>query len=437
MAAPKRLTLFDCIAIGVNGIVGSGIFLLPNWVASGAQGFGPLAFLACGALCALVALCYAEVGGMFERSGGTYLYAREALGDGIGFGVGWMVLVSAVLGYASVARGLGDEVARTLGAPSWAAAPIAASLIVGLGLANWRGVKTGARTSDVLTVAKVSALVLFVLAGLFFVRADAFARLGVPTLSGFAEGTFSALFALSGFEFVAVVAGQTENPRRNIPLAVVGSLLGAVVLYALIQSVVSGVLPDVRTSKAALVEASGMMGGKGAAMAMGAVAIVSMVGFCSGSALVGPQLAAALARDGLLPSGLARVHPTREAPERAIVLITASAVAGVLLLDFKALADLTIVTLFCQYVPTCLAVIVFRRWQPDARRVFRVPFGSAIPLAALAMMGFLVTRIGARALATSAAILLAGGVVLLVQRAARARGAPRCEGTPGGRADAR
>jgi amino acid transporter len=428
----KRLTLFDCIAIGINGIVGSGIFLLPRWVGSGALAYGPLAFLACGALCTLVALCYAEVGGMFERSGGTYLYAGEAFGEGVGFGVGWLVLVSAILGYATVARGLGDEVARRLALPPGTAALLSAGLIFLLGAANWRGVKTGARFSDALTIAKVAALALFVVVGLFFVRPESFAQLGTPTLPGFAEGTFSALFALSGFEFVAVVAGETENPRRNIPLAIVGSLVGAVVLYSLIQMVAGGVLGKaLTTTDAALVESARSFGGNGAATAISVISIISMIGFCSGSALVGPQLFASLASDGVLPAWVARKHPSRNTPHVAIALVTVLAMAAAVI-DFKELTDLTIITLFCQYVPTCLAVIVFRRWRPDAHRVFRVPLGSTLPLLALGLMGILITRIEWRSLRDAGIILVVGIIVLQLTRAsALRRRAPSNEKAPG------
>lgn len=412
----RRLTLFDCIAIGINGIIGSGIFLLPGWVATGAKSLSPLAFVACGALCTLVALCYAEVGGMFERSGGTYLYAREAFGQVVGFGVGWLVLVSCILGYASIARGFGDEVARGLGLAPALAPAVSASLIFLLGVLNWGGVKTGARTSDVLTVVKVVALILFVVGGLFFITKANLGALGMPDAKGFAEGMFSALFALSGFEFVAVVAGETENPRRNIPLSIVGSLVGAVILYALIQLVVVGTLPGVTSAKAPVVEAASVFGDGPAGLAVRVAALVSMVGFCSGSALVGPQLVASLARDGVLPGAVAKASD-RGAPGPAIAVVTGGAMIAVVVLGFKELADLTIITLFCQYVPTTLAVLVFRARRPDAPRLFRVPLGPVIPIVALAVMALLITRIDGKALLTTAAILAVGVVVVALTRA--------------------
>ncbi|MGC4117017.1 MAG: APC family permease [Myxococcales bacterium] len=418
MAANRRLTLFDCIAIGINGIIGSGIFLLPGWVASGAKSLSPLAFVATGVLCVLVALCYAEVGGMFERSGGTYLYAREAFGDGVGYGVGWLVAVSCILGYSAIARGLGEEVARWagLGQTTYGPSAIAAGLILLLGLANWRGVKTGARTSDVLTVVKVSALVVFVLAGVFFIRGANITALGMPDRSGFVEGMFSALFALSGFEFVAVVAGESENPRRNIPLSIVGSLVGAVVLYALIQLVVIGVSPTPPGMDTPVADAASAFGDGPASAAVHVAAVISMIGFCSGSALVGPQLFASLARDGVLPRVFARTHEVRGTPTAAIALVTLAAGSAVWVQSFKQLADLTIVTLFAQYFPTCLALIIFRRWRPDAVRQFKVPLGATIPLVALGVMSLLVYKMDPKSLVLAGIILAIGIVVVIITR---------------------
>ncbi|MFN7133356.1 MAG: APC family permease, partial [Myxococcales bacterium] len=346
----KRLSLFDCIAIGINGIVGSGIFILPTWVAVGARALSPLAFVACGLLCLLVGLCFAEVAGMFERSGGPYVYAREAFGEFPGFCVAWMSLASAALGFAAVARALGGEVARTAAVDERVfAGGFAAALILLLGAINYRGVKRGAHASDLLSVAKLLPLLAFVVVGLFSVSRSNLVSLGMPEPRGFAEGMFSALFALSGFEFVTVIAGETENPRRNIPLAMVGALLGAVTLYALIQFVAAGTLDALTTSRAPLVDAATAFGGDGFGWLLRIGALVSMLGFCSGSALVGPRYISAMAQDGVLPRALGRTHPVFATPIAAIALLTGAATTLTFTMDFKALADLTVVSLFFQY----------------------------------------------------------------------------------------
>lgn len=108
----RQLTLIDCLGIGINGIVGSGIFLLPAvlWRKAGSQ--APWAWFVAGGLCCLVALVFAEAAGRTDRSGGPYRYACDAFGPYVGFAVGWVTLVSVLLGYSAVARGFGTTAAQ-------------------------------------------------------------------------------------------------------------------------------------------------------------------------------------------------------------------------------------------------------------------------------------------------------------------------------------
>jgi basic amino acid/polyamine antiporter, APA family len=146
----RELTLLDAVGIGVNGIVGSGIYLLVAPLARTGGGSSVAGVLGCGALCVLIALCAAELSSMYDRSGGPYIYAREAFGEQVGFAVGWMGMATGVLGLAAVAVGFAGALARFVPAAATARAEIAVLLIVLLGAINWVGVKAGARTSTAL-----------------------------------------------------------------------------------------------------------------------------------------------------------------------------------------------------------------------------------------------------------------------------------------------
>src|SRR5512146_2195062 len=115
----RKLSLLDCIAIGINGIVGSGVYLLIAPLAATAGNASVLGIFACGALCVLVAFCFAELGGMFDRTGGPFLYARAAFGRHVAFGVGWMSMATGVLAFAAVAVGFAEALSRFI--PSLAA----------------------------------------------------------------------------------------------------------------------------------------------------------------------------------------------------------------------------------------------------------------------------------------------------------------------------
>jgi len=420
-AAPRRLTLLDCVGIGINGIVGSGIFLLPVRVYAAAGGLSWAAWLLIGAVCLLVALCFGEVASMTTRSGGPYAYARDAFGDTAGFAVGWMALASTLLGYAAVARGLGQNLGY-LYAPLGEAGPQAALawfVILALGALNWLGIKPGAHASNFFSVVKLVPLLLFVAVGLFacdWSHLSAPAPSGLGTLRALQTASVAGLFACTGFEYVPVPAGETRDPQRAVPLALLGALAFSTLLYALVQVVLIGTHPDLAHAQAPLAEAARVFGGPafGAMLSLGAA--LSSFGFCTGSALVGPRYFAALAADGLLPSALARVGPRFGTPGAAILVV--SLLAGVLCsaLDFDRLADVSVVALYFQYVPTCLAVLRLRKTRPEAPRLYKLPGGPAVPLLGTLGCALFFTGTHQDDLVLSALVLAAGMAFYALRR---------------------
>ncbi|MDE2292025.1 MAG: APC family permease, partial [Elusimicrobia bacterium] len=244
-----RLRLMDVLALGLNAIVGSGIFLFPGTLAALVGPASVLVFLVTALLLASVALCYAELGGMFGGSGGSYLYAREAFGDRVGYGVGVLAWTAAVVSWAAVASLLAGHLAwfDPFFARPWAARASAAGVLLLFGVLNDRGLRPAAWTVDGLTLAKLVPLAVFVL--LCLPRA-APARFS-PFFGGqhrFAYAVFLALWALQGFEVAPVPAGEAEDPQRDVPRAVLGSLAVAAVLYALVQAAAVGVHPGLAAS---------------------------------------------------------------------------------------------------------------------------------------------------------------------------------------------
>lgn len=426
----RQLTLLDCVAIGINGIIGSGIFLLPSRVFAAAGGLAWASWFAVGGVCLLVGLCFGEVASATDRSGGPYAYARDAFGDWIGFAVAWMALASVVLSYAAVARALGRNLSYIVPAFSapLAQGALAAAVIAALALLNWRGVKPGAVASDIFSGAKLLPLLGFVVVGLLFVQPQ---RLAVPppagesALTALRLGGLAGLFACTGFEYVPVPAGETDNPRRNVPLALLGALFGAMLLYALVEVVFMGTHPDPAHADKPIAEAAAAFAGPWGARLLTIGAVVSSFGFCTGVALVGPRYVSALADDGLLPPALGRRHARFATPGTAIVVTAAATIALALWADFDRLSDLGNVAVFGQYLSTCVAVPVLRRLRPGMRGRFRLPLGPVIPAAATA--GCLVFLVGMKladlifALETLLGGLLLFGVLRWTGRAAADR----------------
>ncbi len=386
--AQRQLTLVDCFGLGINGIIGSGIFLLPAALQRRAGGQSPLAWLAVGTLCTLIALCFAEAASRTDRSGGPYRYAVEAFGPLIGFAVGWITMVSSLLGYAAVARGFAEHAAFLVGGGESLTALVTCVvvLVMLLGLVNVIGIKPSARTGDVISVVKVLGLVAFVGVGLFYVRGANLHAAPAPAPGespGLFGAAFAGLFACTGFEYVPVPAGETVDPRRAIGLAMSVSVIGATLLYALVQIVAMGTLPSLGTSTRPLVDAARAFAGRGGADAIAVVASLSALGFCASSAMVVPRYVETFAQDAFLPRALERRSARFGTPVLAIFSVSViTAVLGATL-DFDKLADVSNVAVVAQYVSTCIAILVWRRRDPGGAS-FRLPLGPTIPLVAIA-----------------------------------------------------
>src|SRR3954467_13326204 len=270
MTQARELTLVDAIGIGVNGIVGSGIYLLIAPLARAGGGSSVFGVLGCGTLCVLIALCFAELSSMYDRSGGPYVYAPAAFGKHVGVAVGWLGMATGVLGLSAVSVGFAGALARFVPAADGARVPIAVGLIVALGLINWGGVKAGGRTSTALSILKIAPLLLVAFAGLRFAPRAPLALVPRDALNA----AFLSIFMMSGFEYAAVPAGEIRDPRRTVPLAVVGSISGAALLYALLQLASLGALPDLSSHEQPLPDVAARALGSWGAPLLGVTALL-------------------------------------------------------------------------------------------------------------------------------------------------------------------
>ena len=420
----RPLGFVDCLALGINGIIGSGIFFLPAVLQNKAGSWSWLSWLVVGGLCIVVALCFAEAASRTRVSGGPYRYAVDAFGAYAGFAVGWITLTSSVLGYAAVARGFAEHGVALIGASTegpWLVALVLA-LVAGLGALNAWGVRLGARTGDVVGAAKLVALAGFVVLGTWALahsHAVPVASVAPPMAEGVVGGAMAGLFACTGFEYVPVPAGETRRPERSVGLAMVLSLVVAVGVYALVQRVFSGVAalsPSLVGSKTPLSDAAGFLGGPLAQRAVSVLALISAFGFCSGSALVAPRYIESFALDGFLPRLFGR-RWRRGTPVWAIVAVSSLVVALAGTLDFASLADVSTLAVVAQYGSTCAAVLVLRRRR--GRAPFTLPLGPLLPLLGLAGCVVFVSQVARGELLLASALLLGGALVATLSRARR------------------
>jgi len=419
----RSLGLFDVTCLGVNAIIGSGVFALPDDLYREMGPWSPLAFVLCAVGLAPVALCFAEAAARTERTGGPYAYASEAFGSLPGYVVGWMCLAASVVSFSAVATIAG---AYLSGLHPWLQGPLATraltvALIAAFAALNYAGAKPGARVTDALTVAKVAALLLLVVAAATAVDPQHFRAPLDLDRGDVGRAVFLSVFAAQGFEVAPVPAGETVSARRTVPIAVLVALLVSSLIYALVQTVLVGAHgPELglRTDTPLADAARAIDPRLGSAML--AAGVVSTVGFVSGTALGTPRYLWATAVDGHLPKPIAKVHPRFGTPYVAVVVTCTAAALLAVLFDYRRLVGMANVTVAVQYLSTCIAVLVLRRRSP-ASRAFRAPLGPVLPALGVAMSIWIFTRGSRSELAFAAAALAIGLALAWGTRVARRR----------------
>ncbi len=201
---------WDLAAIGVNGVIGAGIFILPATVAQLVGTSGPLAYLFSGIVVFLIALCFAEIGSYFTASGGPYLYARKAFGPFVGFEVGWVTWLVRATSTGAVCNALVTYLGYFWPGVEdrWNQSLVMTSLLVSLTLVNLCGVRYGAWVVNFLTLAKLLPLAIFIVIGSVSVRAENLLPLHWPSVDHFGEATLLLIFAYGGFEIIAIPAEE-------------------------------------------------------------------------------------------------------------------------------------------------------------------------------------------------------------------------------------
>jgi basic amino acid/polyamine antiporter, APA family len=386
-ALRRELGPWDLTAIGVNQVIGSAIFLLPANVAKEVGAWGPMAFLLVGLASLLIALCFAEVGSRFDRTGGPYLPARAAYGRFIGFEVGWMMWFTRVASQASVSNGL--ALALAFYWPSLAGGIPRMALITAVTLTmmviNIRGIRQSSWFVNVMTVGKLVPLFLFILVGVWFIEVDHFARMSDVSLPQAGAAALLLVFAYGGYEVTGIPAGEASNPRRDVPFAFMATILTVTLVMTLTSVVATGVLPDVAASATPLADGAALMLGAIGALVISIGAAVSMTGNTMGQVLTGSRTIFALAENGDLPRWFAYVHPTNQTPSNAILFTSVIALTLALTGSFVQLAAVSAVARLVMYLAVCTATLVLRGRPPDAvmgAAQFTAPLGPIVPVLA-------------------------------------------------------
>ena len=413
----RALGPIDLIALGIGAVIGAGIFALVGTAAAGdasRPGAGPaliISFLLTGVACALTGLCYAEFASLVPISGSAYTYAYATLGELVAWIIGWDLILEYAVGNVAVAvswSGYFCELLRGFGIefPRWLATDLRTALhspeilnsaphifgkaivfnlpavfiVTFLTVLLVIGIKESARFNMVMVGIKLLVLAFFVIVGIAYVKPENYHPFAPNGWAGIQAGAAVIFFAYIGFDAVSTVAEECRNPKRDLPIGILGSLAACTVIYIIVAAVLTGMIPwnQLNTAEPLSVAmrqvhkdwAAGIVA-FGSVVAHTAVLLVFQLGQ--------PRIFFSMSRDGLLPKSFSKVHPRFKTPYVTTILTGLFVAVASSFASLDEMADLCNIGTLSAFIIVCAGIIVLRRRDPLRPRSFKTPWVPFVP----------------------------------------------------------
>ncbi len=424
----RALGAFDVVMLGIGAIIGAGIFATIGTAAAGDAarlGAGPalmLSFALTAIACGFAALCYAEFAAMVPISGSAYTYSYATLGEFVAWIIGWDLIIEYAVGNVAVAiswanyfktliAGFGLYVPNWLstdyrtamkipglieGAPHVFGIPIIFNILA-IGIVALVttvlviGIRKSATVNTMMVVLKLVVLGFFVFVGVNYVKPENWKPFAPNGWEGVQAGAAVVFFAYIGFDAVSTVAEEVRNPKKDLPIGIIGSLIVCTVIYIIVAAVFTGIVPY-----AALVTMLATQQAEPLTLALnyaniehwgnlsvGIVAFGSVVAHTAVLVVFGlgqPRIFFSMARDGLLPQSFARVHPTFRTPYVTTIFTGAAVGICSMFTSIDEMVDLTNIGTLFAFVLVCAGILILRKRDPLRPRGFRTPWVPAIPV---------------------------------------------------------
>jgi len=405
----------------VNSTVGAGIFALPALVAAQLGAASPLAYVICAIAMCLFVTSFAMAGSRVSLTGGLYAYVETAFGRYIGFLAGVLYFLTAILAISGVVGLIGISVGGLIPPLATETGRFMVILFVFLFLAtiNIRGVRTGARAVEAVTLIKLAPLIIFVIAGIFFIRPEALAWPGWPGSEPLGRSVLQLIFAFVGVEVALVPSGEVKQPARTVPRAIFVALGITTLLYVLIQLVALGVLGNDlgKSGDAGLAEAAARFLGNAGRTLMLAGLAISAFGFATSDILSSPRILFAFGRDAFIPKWFAHVHPRFHTPDVAIITYAAIAFTLSFSSTFQRLAILSNMAVLLLYVLCCLAALELNRRDIRSDGTpFKFPGAILAPILAIVVIIWILAHAKRDEFEVTAACIAAASILYLIRR---------------------
>lgn len=405
----KTMNARDLMAIGIGTVIGTGIFILPGTIAAKQAGPGvSLSFLLSAIVCAFAAMCYAEFASALPVAGSAYSYGNVMFGEFFGWLLGWALVLEYMLAVASVSTGwaayfnsfiesFGLKIPHALSGPFDPAHGtyiniVAVVIVLLITVMLSRGLQSSVRVNNIAVVIKVAIILIFIVAGLFFIKPKNYHPFLPYHMSGVIHGATIGFFAYLGFDCVSSSAAEVKNPKRNMPLGIIGTLGIVTLLYMGVAIVLTGMVKYTRLDVANPVSyALQLVHQNWLAELLSIGALIGMFTMMVAMIYSSSRLIYAIGRDGLLPAFLGKLDKKSHSPQVAlwIVAVIIATMGGLVSLD-QLTSLVNIGTLFAFTLVSFGIIPLRRRKDIGNRGGFKVPLYPFIPilsgLLCLAMM---------------------------------------------------
>ena len=405
----KTMNARDLMAIGIGTVIGTGIFILPGTIAAKQAGPGvSLSFLLSAIVCAFAAMCYAEFASALPVAGSAYSYGNVVFGEFFGWLLGWALVLEYMLAVASVSTGwaayfnsfiesFGLKIPHALSGPFDPAHGtyiniVAVVIVLLITVMLSRGLQSSVRVNNIAVVIKVAIILIFIVAGLFFIKPKNYHPFLPYHMSGVIHGATIGFFAYLGFDCVSSSAAEVKNPKRNMPLGIIGTLGIVTLLYMGVAIVLTGMVKYTRLDVANPVSyALQLVHQNWLAELLSIGALIGMFTMMVAMIYSSSRLIYAIGRDGLLPAFLGKLDKKSHSPQVAlwIVAVIIATMGGLVSLD-QLTSLVNIGTLFAFTLVSFGIIPLRRRKDIGNRGGFKVPLYPYIPilsgLLCLAMM---------------------------------------------------
>ncbi len=415
------------LAIGLGTMLG-GIF---TTIGVGAQAAGPgviMGFLVSGVACIFVALCYAEFASMVPVAGSAYTYAYATLGEIVAWVIGWDLILEYGISAAPVASSWSGYVQDLLGSigiklPQWAqiaklnatAVPVhlgpwhfnmlhsinlagsqidvvAALGVLGMSILLAIGIKESAGTNAAFVILQVVAFVVFIVGCIAFVAPKHLHPFSPFGTRGIVQSAALVFFAYIGFDTVTVASEESKNPRRDVPIGIIGSLVIGGILYMIIAYITVGIVPWQHIeSNSAMSQAARLAGNAPIFVAFVTIgAIAGNISVMLTSLLGQTRIFYVMARDRLLPEVVSRIHPRFHTPARMTMITGVIVAVMAAIIPLEKLLELVNIGTLSAFSIVCLGVLILRFTHPNANRPFKAPAGPLVAVLGLFMCLYLI-----------------------------------------------